>query len=159
MPVDDTDCLTLSLDTMSYKSAPYFLTAGAASLSLFLIARSIQGKSKKNPWDHVVPSPLKSLSNLPAEEISKLPYPPDLFPGARDVDTPYGSIRVYEWGPESGKKVLLVHGISTPCMSLGSVAEKLVESGCRVMMFGELLSLLYCCKSVDQEWELRYRYR
>lgn len=130
---------------MSNTSAPYFLTAGAASLGLFLITRSIQSQGKRNPLAHVIPSPLKSLANLPTEEVSKLPYPPDLFPGARDVDTPYGSIRVYEWGPESGRKVLFVHGISTPCMSLGSVAEKLVESGCRVMLFGELLFLVYSC--------------
>lgn len=124
---------------MSYPSAPYFLTAGAATLGLFLITRSVQSQGKRNPLEHVVPSPLKSLAKLPAGETSSLPYPPDLLPGARDVDTPYGSIRVYEWGPESGRKVLLVHGISTPCISLGSVAEKLVESGCRVMMFGECL--------------------
>lgn len=122
---------------MSFPSAPYLLTAGAASLGLFLITRSVQGQGKRNPLEHVIPSPLRSLSQLSTTEVGGLPYPPDLFPGARDVDTPYGSIRVYEWGPEDGRKVLLVHGISTPCMSLGIVAEKLVESGCRVMMFGE----------------------
>lgn len=122
---------------MPHPSTPLFLSVGAASLGLFLITRSIQNQGKKDPLEHVVPSPLKSLPQLSTEEVSKLPYPPDLYPGARDVDTPYGSIRVYEWGPESGRKVLLVHGISTPCLSLGSLAEKLVESGCRVMMFGE----------------------
>lgn len=127
---------------MSFSSAPYLLTAAAASLGLFLITRSIQSQGKRDPLEHVVPSPLKSLANSPAGEVSKLPYPPDLFPGARDVETPYGSIRVYEWGPESGRKVLLVHGISTPCISLGIVAEKLAESGCRVMMFGELLFIV-----------------
>jgi hypothetical protein len=121
---------------MPHPSAPLLLFAGAASLGLFLITRSLQSQGKRNPLEHVVPSPLKSLAHLPTEQVSKLPYPPDLFPGARDVDTPYGSIRVYEWGPEDGRKVLLVHGISTPCISLGNVAEKLVESGCRVMLFG-----------------------
>ncbi|QDS68614.1 hypothetical protein FKW77_001286 [Venturia effusa] len=120
---------------MSYQPASYILTAGAASLGLFFMTRSIQSQGKRHPSEHVVSSPLKSLAALPAEELRKLPYPPDLFPGARDVDTPYGSIRVYEWGPERGRKVLLVHGISTPCMSLGIVAENLVQSGCRVMMF------------------------
>ncbi len=46
----------------------------------------------------------------------------------------YGTIRVYEWGPENGRKVLLVHGISTPCLALGGVANALVEKGCRVML-------------------------
>jgi pimeloyl-ACP methyl ester carboxylesterase len=47
----------------------------------------------------------------------------------------YGTVRVYEWGPEDGRKVLLVHGISTPCLCLGAIAEGLVMKGCRVMLF------------------------
>jgi hypothetical protein len=47
----------------------------------------------------------------------------------------YGSIRVYEFGPENGEKVLLVHGISTPCISLTYIAHGLVDRGCRVMLF------------------------
>ena len=41
---------------------------------------------------------------------------------------------MFEWGPEKGRKVLLVHGISTPCVALGGVANGLVEKGCRVML-------------------------
>lgn len=55
--------------------------------------------------------------------MADLPYPPDVLPGARDVDSPYGSLRVYEWGPEDGRKVLMVHGISTPCISLGNLVS------------------------------------
>lgn len=33
------------------------------------------------------------ISPLSAEEKSRLLYPPDYFPGARDVPTPYGSVR------------------------------------------------------------------
>ncbi|KAI1810257.1 Alpha/Beta hydrolase protein [Poronia punctata] len=72
---------------------------------------------------------------LSKDEITKIPYLPDEFPGARDVETPYGSIRVYEYGPEHGKKVLLIHGISTSCMTLKQIADALVEKGCRVLMF------------------------
>ena len=46
---------------------------------------------------------------LAAQDPAKLPYPPDCLPGARDVDTPYGNIRVYEWGPEDGRKLSLIH--------------------------------------------------
>lgn len=42
----------------------------------------------------VLQSPLSShISGLSPEEKSGLLYPPDYFPGARDVPTPYGSIR------------------------------------------------------------------
>ncbi|KOS19005.1 Monoacylglycerol lipase abhd6-B [Escovopsis weberi] len=62
-------------------------------------------------------------------------YPPDAFPGARDVETSYGNIKVYEWGLEDGDKVLLVHGMSTPCLVLGDMAWELVRRGCRVMLY------------------------
>lgn len=75
------------------------------------------------------------LPGLSEDEKKKLPYPPDALPGARDVLSPYGTIRVYEWGPEDGRKVLFVHGISTPCLALGAVAQSLMERGCRVMLF------------------------
>jgi pimeloyl-ACP methyl ester carboxylesterase len=48
----------------------------------------------------------------------------------------YGNIRVYEFGPEDGRKVLFLHGISTSCMTLAAIAEELVaKQGCRVMLF------------------------
>ncbi|TKA32565.1 hypothetical protein B0A50_01673 [Salinomyces thailandicus] len=93
--------------------------------------------------NHIIPSPRQALEplnsatqNSPDREKDDLPYPPNALPGARDVSTPYGSIRVYEWGPETGRKVLLVHGISTPCIALARIAQLLVErEGCRVMLF------------------------
>ncbi|USW48468.1 Putative alpha/beta hydrolase-1, serine aminopeptidase, S33 [Septoria linicola] len=83
------------------------------------------------------PNVLKAPSTklLTAEEYDQVPYPPDALPGGRNVATPYGNLRVYEWGPESGRKVLFVHGISTPCISLSRVASRLVKKGCRVMLF------------------------
>ena len=84
----------------------------------------------------VVPSPLRTLiPRLSDAETADLPYPPDAYPGARDVLSPYGSLRVYEWGPEDGRKVVLVHGITTPCVALGAIAHGLVDAGCRVILF------------------------
>jgi len=121
--------------------SPY-IVAGVATLSLFAIFRSSQGSPWVTKKDNIVPSPLDTtIPGLSKEEIDELPYPPDLFPGARDVDTPYGSIRVYEWGPKDGRKVLFVHGISTPCLSLGRIAQQLADKGCRVMLMGMSTSL------------------
>ncbi|KAK5988653.1 hypothetical protein PT974_10139 [Cladobotryum mycophilum] len=61
--------------------------------------------------------------------------PPDAFPGARDVETPYGTTKVFEWGPEDGEKVLLIHGMSTPSIALGDMAWEMVGKGYRVMLF------------------------
>lgn len=86
----------------------------------------------------IIDSPLPLIQRtLTKEQQKRLPYAPDALEGARDVETPFGSIRVYEWGPEDGKKVLLVHGISTPCVALGGLADELVQQGCRVILFGE----------------------
>ncbi|KAI8632366.1 Alpha/Beta hydrolase protein [Xylariaceae sp. FL1651] len=76
-----------------------------------------------------------SVPQLSEDEVAKVSYRLDHYPGARDVVTPYGNIRVYEFGPEDGRKVLLIHGISTSCMTLTDIANALVEKGCRVMMF------------------------
>lgn len=42
---------------------------------------------------------------------------------------------MHEWGPEDGDKILLVHGITTPCLALGGLAHGLVAKGYRVMLF------------------------
>ena len=96
----------------------------------------------------VVPSPLRTLiPSLSDAEAAVLPYPPDAYPGARDVVSPYGSLRVYEWGPEDGRKVVLVHGITTPCVALGAIAHGLVDDGCRVILF-DLPGRGYSCTPI-----------
>ena len=108
------------------------LALGATALfSIGVLAGGLWNKKKAS----TLHSPLSTLSNLSDKEIADLPYPPDVLPGARDVDTPFGSIRVFEFGPEDGRKVLLIHGISTPAIALGGVTHALVDHGCRVMLF------------------------
>ncbi|TDZ12940.1 Serine hydrolase-like protein [Colletotrichum orbiculare MAFF 240422] len=114
------------------RTAVIVATTVVTTLSLLSLARF----ALYPRWASAIPSPLQTtMSTLTHDEIKHLQYRPDHFPGARDVDTPYGSIRVYEWGPQSGPKVLLVHGISTSCMTLGPLANALVARGCRVMLF------------------------
>ncbi|KAI6848166.1 putative alpha/beta hydrolase [Hortaea werneckii] len=111
--------------------------APLAAYTGFRLFRSLATLRRRpvNAQHHVIPSPRHSLQLLSAQDLTSLPYPPNALPGARDVDTPYGNIRVYEWGPEDGRKVLLVHGISTPCIALANLADSLVDKGCRVMLF------------------------
>jgi len=89
-------------------------------------------------------SPLTTqIPNLSPAEVAALPYPPDFYPGARDVKTPYGTMRVYEWGPEDGRKVMLVHGDATCAPLWKRVADGLVGRGCRVIVLGE-----FVCRNV-----------
>jgi len=122
--------------------AQRYAIIGAASvggLSL-LWALTASSKPARRP---PIPSPRESmLSELSDEDAAELPYHPAALPGARDVNTPFGSIRVYEFGPRDGEKVLLIHGISTPSIALTDLAHKLVGRGRRVMLFGGSLS---CC--------------
>ena len=116
---------------------PFALPIALLGLQVgFIVARKLYKIRTGYAQDEqVLPSPIKRLSpKLSHEEPTSSPYPPDTYPGSRDVESPYGSLRVYEWGPEEGRKVLLVHGIATPCIALGAVAHGLADKGCRVMM-------------------------
>ncbi|KAM3434723.1 hypothetical protein MY4824_005232 [Beauveria thailandica] len=70
-----------------------------------------------------------------ASDAPPCPYHLDEFPGGRQLRTSYGTMQVFEWGPEDGEKVLLLHGIGTPCIALGDMAREFVARGCRVMLF------------------------
>lgn len=109
------------------------LAVTGASFTAGLLLRSLFNRPEHK--EIVLRSPRTKVFGIPEEENRQLPLPDDALPGARDVASPYGSIRVYEWGREDGPKVLLVHGITTPCIALGGVAHALVDRGCRVMLF------------------------
>lgn len=111
-------------------------SAVAAGAALFVAGFIARGFLNQRLRRAVVLSPRsRVLDKLPREQLAKLPYPLDALPGARDVQSPAGNLRVYEFGPEDGRKCLLIHGISTPCLALGAVAHGLAEKGCRVMLF------------------------
>jgi hypothetical protein len=124
--------------TILTSRVPLYLVLGAVSVGTFILFRSTITSLHSKNKSSTVPSPRDDvLPKLSEGDIKRLPYPPNAFPGARDVDTPYGaSLHIYEWGPEDGNRVLLIHGISTPSIALGNLAHKLVDQGCRVMLFG-----------------------
>lgn len=110
-------------------------TTAIATASLLVLARATLWPRRQR----VLRSPLRTvIPRASSEELRRLVYQPDEFPGARDVDTPYGSVRVYEFGPEDGEKVLFVHGISTSCITLTRIARALADRGCRVMLYVSL---------------------
>ncbi|KAI9715210.1 MAG: hypothetical protein M1828_001036, partial [Chrysothrix sp. TS-e1954] len=58
------------------------------------------------------------------------------FADAKDVATPYGNLRNYRLGPvEADRKVLLLHGISTPSIAFKALANALASRGARVLVF------------------------
>lgn len=114
---------------------PLFIVAGT-SFTLGFLWSSVFPRKDHGGALLLSPRTSAAASASPSKlEDGEQPLPLDVLPGARDVPTPYGSVRVYEWGPEDGAKVLLVHGITTPCLALGGLAHALADRGYRVMMF------------------------
>jgi len=110
------------------------ITAIATSTLLYAASKAALAyfANPQTPHDKIHRSPLTTSTN----NLETCAYPPTSLPGARDIPTPYGSIRTYEWGPPTGRKILFVHGISTPCIALAGLAQELVEQhGCRVLLF------------------------
>lgn len=114
------------------------LAGGIAGLSLYRYVRSALALSYGRSNTRAAATIIEAFNRREASASGNTsPYPSDVFPGARDVETPYGTMRVYEWGPEEGEKVVLLHGIGTPCIALGKMAHEFVASGRRVLLFGK----------------------
>lgn len=126
--------------TITYTWSPgplvsWGLVAGIAALSSYLYLRPAFRPRKVRP---PAPRPAGVLTAADGNH----PYPLDVMPGGRTVATAYGAMRIFEWGPEHGERVLFLHGIGTPCLALGDLADDFVGKGCRVMLFGEFVSFL-----------------
>lgn len=85
---------------------------------------------------------LSSLLSRKAPTIIKAPklsesanYPSNFYPGGRTIPSPYGDIRLYEFGPKDGRKVLFIHGITTPCPVFKGILSKMTDAGFRVCTF------------------------
>ncbi|KJZ78822.1 hypothetical protein HIM_01595 [Hirsutella minnesotensis 3608] len=113
------------------------VAAAAACLGLYLHVRPalVGDDSEARRPRRIVTCEARDAARRDPVAAEAWPYPPNAFPGARDVETEYGSVRVFEWGPLDGDKVLLMHGIGTPCIALGDMAREFVRRGCRVMLF------------------------
>ena len=115
----------------------------AAIISFALLRRSVASK-EPSTLRRVIPSPRQTLlPKLSPAQANALAYPPNFFPGARDVETHYGTMRVYEWGSVDGMKVLLLHGDTTPAPMFAPIAESLAKKGCRVMIIGRFVSAFF----------------
>lgn len=69
--------------------------------------------------------------DLPIRQL----YPEDLYPNGDYWSSPFGRVRYWIVGPEDGKKVVLIHGLSAPSIIWKDVQAELVENGYRVLMY------------------------
>ncbi|KDR84352.1 hypothetical protein GALMADRAFT_55533 [Galerina marginata CBS 339.88] len=76
-----------------------------------------------------------SLASLPATSKSWSIYPEDFYTGGGYATFPNGKVRYWLLGPEKGKKVVLIHGLSIPAIIWKDVAPSLAARGYRVLLY------------------------
>lgn len=137
--LQEIEILLLLVTSVGVTDMPAVMNASTwtAFAAFALVVVLLTLRRARKPLPRRISSPRDTLlPQISSEQAAALPYPPGLLPGARDVTTPYGVMRVYEWGPKDGDKVLFIHGDTTPTPMLGPIAHNLSNRGCRVMMFG-----------------------
>ncbi|KIJ25926.1 hypothetical protein M422DRAFT_785375, partial [Sphaerobolus stellatus SS14] len=82
------------------------------------------------------PTPAEhSLDGVDPSSTIRLAYPKDFYPNPHTVLFPQAKTTYWLLGPEGGIKVVLIHGISTPCVIWRNVAPYLAEHGLRVLVY------------------------
>ncbi|VDB84990.1 unnamed protein product [Peniophora sp. CBMAI 1063] len=78
-----------------------------------------------------------SLASLtgPAGQRAKEIYPEAIFEGGAYFNAPLGRTRYWLVGPQDGKRVVLIHGLTVPGIIWKDVVPRLVANGCRVLVY------------------------
>ncbi|KAF8165947.1 Alpha/Beta hydrolase protein [Crassisporium funariophilum] len=77
----------------------------------------------------------QSLASLPPTAKSWSIYPEEYYPGGGYATFPNGKVRYWLLGPEKGKKIVLIHGLSIPAIVWKDVAPSLAARGFRVLLY------------------------
>ncbi|KAJ7186138.1 Alpha/Beta hydrolase protein [Mycena filopes] len=75
------------------------------------------------------------LASLPLESRAREIYPEDWLEEGGYVDLPMGRTRYWLRGPKSGKKIVLVHGLSIPAIVWAPLVPPLADAGYRVLVY------------------------
>ncbi|KAJ7106676.1 Alpha/Beta hydrolase protein [Mycena epipterygia] len=75
------------------------------------------------------------LANLPSNSRAREVYPENWQEGGKYVQFPVGRVRYWLVGPESGKKIVLIHGLTIPAIAFGPLVPILVNAGYRVLLY------------------------
>ncbi|KAG0294846.1 hypothetical protein BGZ96_000335 [Linnemannia gamsii] len=76
-----------------------------------------------------------TLPSLRAANLLKCAYPEDYYPGGEYAELSYGETHYFLFGPEDGKKIVFVHGLSTPASVYNGVVRHMAANGCRVLLY------------------------
>ncbi|KAG2132200.1 Alpha/Beta hydrolase protein [Suillus cothurnatus] len=87
------------------------------------------------PRPPTVPIIHTSLAYLPSSSPSWNVYPEDLYSGGAYANLPLGRVRYWLIGPEDGRRIVLIHGLSIPAIVWKDVAPVLASRGYRVLLY------------------------
>ncbi|KAJ6562249.1 Alpha/Beta hydrolase protein [Mycena capillaripes] len=83
-----------------------------------------------------LPGPVEpGLASLPLNSRARVVYSEDFMEGGAYVQLPMGRVRYWLIGPTSGKKIVLIHGLSVPSLAFARIAPILAAAGYRVLMY------------------------
>ncbi|OAX37452.1 alpha/beta-hydrolase [Rhizopogon vinicolor AM-OR11-026] len=104
--------------------------------SLFLTAYYLFASFPRSPIPPIIHT---SLAHLPSSSPSWNIYPENFYNGGAYVNLPLGRARILVryWliGPENGRRVVLIHGLSIPAIVWKDVAPVLASRGYRVLLY------------------------
>ncbi|KAJ7458240.1 Alpha/Beta hydrolase protein [Mycena latifolia] len=78
---------------------------------------------------------LPGLGSLPLDSRAREIYPADWAGEGRYAEFPLGRTRYWLAGPEAGKKIVLIHGLSVPALVWAPLLPQLVAAGHRVLLY------------------------
>ncbi|KAF8941531.1 Alpha/Beta hydrolase protein [Dissophora ornata] len=78
---------------------------------------------------------LPSLRAVTPQTTASSAYPEDYYPGGNYAELSFGETHYFLFGPEDGKKVVFVHGLSSPTSIYNTVARDMANKGCRVLLY------------------------
>ncbi|KAF8967472.1 Alpha/Beta hydrolase protein [Flammula alnicola] len=94
-----------------------------------------------------------SLASMPPSSKSWTIYPEEFYPGGGYAEFPSGKVRYWLLGPEKGKKIVLIHGLSIPAIIWRDVAPSLAARGYRVLLYDLLYTMQLALLMQYLKWE------
>ncbi|KAJ7644862.1 Alpha/Beta hydrolase protein [Roridomyces roridus] len=120
----------MSLPPTILRYLPYVPLLAAPILLLSL------GSKPTLPPSNRLPAPTDpGLASLPKDSRAREIYPEDWIEGGAYAELPNGRVRYWLVGPENGRKITLVHGLSIPALAYKKIVPMLVAAGFRVLLY------------------------
>ncbi|KAJ7628957.1 Alpha/Beta hydrolase protein [Roridomyces roridus] len=108
----------------------------APLLAFPLLFYAFSGPSQVQSKSNLLPGPVQAgLASQPHDSRAREVYSEDWTEGGAYAHLPTGKVRYWLLGLETGKKIVLVHGLTIPAIAYAKLVPLLVEAGYRVLLY------------------------